>query len=1154
MALLDPFRNVWQSLLSSFQSQYYLLVVGALGVFVAAIIAYGSGLGAALWNSPWFWLVVIVLAALGLWGGIRYGIPWLRERDFLRRSSSPYLAAGQESPQEFQAKFLKALHTLQGLPQLKGKEDPRYVLPWYLLIGGERSGKTLAVRGAEVFSPLLTPFSDEATQNCDWWISNTAVILDTAGRYVTQADKARDRGEWYRLLRLLYHYREHEPINGLIIAVPTDALVLQSEEQLRTEASQLRERIEEVVRELGSDFPVYLLITKCDCLEGFREFFSQFPARVQTEVFGFVDDPLSALGQTSDPSARGETALQQLGAGLQGLVDRLHRFRLTLLDSRQPAQLRQSTFCFPEEFTAVCRSLLSFATPLFHIDTRYHTPLLRGVFFTSVRQHGARLSPLRRQLHLSDPSPVAEEGNVHYFLYDLFQSILPRDRGLVNRTEREHRKKGLSRFLRVGGRVGAVVLVSAWLLNAFLVDQPPPAFDPRQCPEPTTQTPTRPLLDEVDRCRQTLQTLIEHNDQRSRWSTFLFNSTGQLEGEFKQRYMRIFQTHVLAPLNNATERILPASENPVPLILLIARRIRLTKDCLAATGCFQSPLEDVTLDYPLMLAPQGDQNPTPQDLARLKAAYQAYLLWQPSSKAPLEQDLNDDYERLRKFTTKQLTFDRLRDSVNRRSPPVTYEHYWDLPTPLNTVAPPQLEAACTQRGWEQELVTPLEPIQYAVPDLAAQFRTFQEQHIVACLEQWRKFLTEFPQGADRWKKAGKQKALAILILTEQSPYRRVLTDAWQNLAPWVSTPRETDSAQWVTLLKNFSSSPQQQTYYDELKQVALRLEKNTFPQAALALVRDIFTENKPPDESTHPLLRAWAIASQLTQAREAQAGSESNVLQPLLQEPVRYVWRTLSEEASLAMQKSWDDQLRPLAGLPAIEQLVGLHGPGGEVERLIKQELEPLLRGTGPSGEKFFLPAEIARAVDMQEQLGPLFKGTISPIEVRAGRQSSIEGDSPLLEDRTILSMSCAGKSYRVTTRPRDEAETVATIQWSYQGCTEVSLNIYFSVIDGGKRRQSSGQSPAPPPKQLQLTKRYFGATGFLQFFQDFLTGVHRFQMDDFEPNPQITALLQDSVNYITVYYSLTIRPPLDKFIAALQKLSALHPYSSTGLTRQPRE
>jgi len=43
------------------------------------------------------------------------------------------------------------------------------------------------------------------TRNCDWWLSNDAVILDTAGRWATQEVEAigpREDGDW-ALFRLL---------------------------------------------------------------------------------------------------------------------------------------------------------------------------------------------------------------------------------------------------------------------------------------------------------------------------------------------------------------------------------------------------------------------------------------------------------------------------------------------------------------------------------------------------------------------------------------------------------------------------------------------------------------------------------------------------------------------------------------------------------------------------------------------------------------------------------------------------------------------------------------------------------------------------------------------------------------------------------------
>src|SRR5262245_9069239 len=186
MSFLDPFKSFFQSALSTLQSQYYTFVFIALGLLVAGAATYVWLWAPMLLASPWFWGVVAALAVVGLFFGIRYGIPRLRERYFLRREGSAYVAAGQESPEEFKARFTHAPQTLKGLPQQRGLEYPLYVLPWYLLTGDTEAGKTAVVKSADLFSPLIPIVNNSTTQNCDWWIANTAVVLDTTSRYVLQ--------------------------------------------------------------------------------------------------------------------------------------------------------------------------------------------------------------------------------------------------------------------------------------------------------------------------------------------------------------------------------------------------------------------------------------------------------------------------------------------------------------------------------------------------------------------------------------------------------------------------------------------------------------------------------------------------------------------------------------------------------------------------------------------------------------------------------------------------------------------------------------------------------------------------------------------------------------------------------------------------------
>ena len=59
------------------------------------------------------------------------------------------------------------------------------------------------------------------TRLCDWWFTEDAVLIDTAGRYTTQDSEC--RGGSCRLgafLDLLKRTRPRQPLNGVIVAFP----------------------------------------------------------------------------------------------------------------------------------------------------------------------------------------------------------------------------------------------------------------------------------------------------------------------------------------------------------------------------------------------------------------------------------------------------------------------------------------------------------------------------------------------------------------------------------------------------------------------------------------------------------------------------------------------------------------------------------------------------------------------------------------------------------------------------------------------------------------------------------------------------------------------------------------------------------------------
>ena len=108
-----------------------------------------------------------------------------------------------------------------------GSRGYLYEQPWYAIIGPPGAGKTTALLNAGLRFPLAEQMGQGAiagiggTRLCDWWFTEDAVLIDTAGRYTTQdSNAAVDRAGWDAFLDLLKETRPRQPLNGLLVAFP----------------------------------------------------------------------------------------------------------------------------------------------------------------------------------------------------------------------------------------------------------------------------------------------------------------------------------------------------------------------------------------------------------------------------------------------------------------------------------------------------------------------------------------------------------------------------------------------------------------------------------------------------------------------------------------------------------------------------------------------------------------------------------------------------------------------------------------------------------------------------------------------------------------------------------------------------------------------
>ena len=256
-------------------------------------------------------------------------------------------------------RFEEALVTLRRA-RFRGEDGERRTvgeLPWYMFIGAPGSGKTTALLNAGLRFPLGDPRAGHTlqgvggTRNCDWWFTDEAVLLDTAGRYTTQdSDREADAAAWLGFLDLLKRHRARQPLNGVIVTLSIADLVHWNGEELARYGAHVRERLAELQERLGVRLPVYVMVTKADLLAGFNEFFSELDSGGRAQVWGMTFDA------TEVPAAHALMARFQEEFGR--LEGRLYATLPARLQEERDLQRRAALYRFPQQFR-VTRPLVS---------------------------------------------------------------------------------------------------------------------------------------------------------------------------------------------------------------------------------------------------------------------------------------------------------------------------------------------------------------------------------------------------------------------------------------------------------------------------------------------------------------------------------------------------------------------------------------------------------------------------------------------------------------------------------------------------------------------------------------------------------------------------------------------------------------------------
>jgi type IV/VI secretion system ImpK/VasF family protein len=192
-----------------------------------------------------------------------------------------------------ETRFQKAVHFLSTRSvKMKGEKVRLSSLPWLLFIGSAHSGKSTLIENSNI-KFIANNKADEDTErtmlgpkNWHWWVTPESVMIDVGSDYlaVSNTDKALTNKPWEFLLDLMMEERGPEGLRGVTLVMSYSEIMDNVHQYQLIE--DLSQRIHDLTAKFGRDLPFNLVITKCDLIPGFMDFFSDFTNEELYQAWG----------------------------------------------------------------------------------------------------------------------------------------------------------------------------------------------------------------------------------------------------------------------------------------------------------------------------------------------------------------------------------------------------------------------------------------------------------------------------------------------------------------------------------------------------------------------------------------------------------------------------------------------------------------------------------------------------------------------------------------------------------------------------------------------------------------------------------------------------------------------------------------------------
>src|SRR5437764_1059611 len=252
----------------------------------------------------------------------------------------------------------------------------RYRSPWFLVLGASGPGKSTLLENSGISLSLREGAADfGVAHGIKWRFFDAGVILDVPGDFFLGAEQtASDERKWKSLLRNLVRYRPQRPIDGVVLTIPITELMGDTAVPpalLGQRGTHIFDKLWQIQKWTGLCFPVYVVITKCDLIPGFKTMAGQLPSQYRNEMFGW-SNPYNL-----------EAAFDScwVDQGFDELSYDLHRLEGEIFTERSDIPDADNLFLFSSKLKDLRRPLKIYLNQIFKKSAYRESLQFRGFYF-----------------------------------------------------------------------------------------------------------------------------------------------------------------------------------------------------------------------------------------------------------------------------------------------------------------------------------------------------------------------------------------------------------------------------------------------------------------------------------------------------------------------------------------------------------------------------------------------------------------------------------------------------------------------------------------------------------------------------------------------------------------------------------------------------